>query len=61
MFATLFDNNLLERDFADHKANRRILQSAFKRPAIEGHMALMNPMLRDGIFSWQTGDRKSVV
>lgn len=55
VFATLFDNNLLERDFADHKANRRILQSAFKRPAIEGHMALMNPMLRDGIFSWQAG------
>jgi cytochrome P450 len=55
VFATLFDNNLLERDFADHKANRRILQSAFKRPAIEGHMELMNPMLRDGIFSWQTG------
>ncbi len=55
VFRTLFDNNLLERDFADHKANRRILQSAFKRPAIEGHMELMNPMLRDGIFSWQTG------
>ncbi len=55
VFDTLFDNNLLERDFQDHKANRKILQSAFKRPAIEGHMQLMNPMLREGIFGWQTG------
>jgi len=55
VFATLFDNNLLERDFADHKANRRILQTAFKRPAIEAHMELMNPMLRDGIVAWQAG------
>lgn len=55
VFDSLFDNNLLERDFNDHKANRKILQSAFKRPAIEGHMELMNPMLRDGIFTWQTG------
>tara|TARA_R110000823_G_scaffold27609_8_gene80360 strand:- start:18741 stop:20174 length:1434 start_codon:yes stop_codon:yes gene_type:complete len=61
VFATLFDNNLLERDFTDHKANRRILQSAFKRPAIEGHMELMNPMLRDGILSWQTGSTISAM
>lgn len=55
VFATLFDNNLLERDFANHKAHRRILQSAFKRQAIEGHIDIMNPLLKNGIEKWQSG------
>jgi len=50
----LIDNHLLERDFADHKAQRRILQLAFKRPAIEGHMALMNPLIKAGVSVWPT-------
>ena len=52
-FNTLFDNNLLERDFKDHKTQRKILQQAFKRPAIEGHMELMNPLLEQGINQWR--------
>lgn len=56
IFNTLFDNNLLERDFANHKAHRRILQSAFKRQAIEGHIDIMNPLLRDGIAAWPKGE-----
>lgn len=55
IFNSLFDNNLLERDFANHKAHRRILQSAFKRQAIEGHIEIMNPLLRDGIAAWPRG------
>lgn len=54
-FNNLFDNNLLERDFKDHKAQRKILQQAFKRPAIEGHMAMMNPLLKQGVNGWQSG------
>ncbi|MCG8670135.1 MAG: cytochrome P450, partial [Pseudomonadales bacterium] len=30
-FESLFDNNLLQRDFRDHKTQRKILQQAFKR------------------------------
>ena len=37
-FNNLFDNNLLQRDFRDHKTHRKILQQAFKRQAIEGHI-----------------------
>lgn len=51
-FENLFPNSLLQRDFNDHKVHRKTLQAAFKRPAIEGHMALMNPMLRNGLDSW---------
>lgn len=55
VFSTLFDNNLLERDFANHKAHRRILQSAFKRQAIEGHINIMNPLLQNGVAQWASG------
>lgn len=51
-FRNLFDNNLLERDFSDHKRLRKTLQIAFKREAIEGHMEIMNPMLKVGISQW---------
>ncbi len=55
-FRGLFDNNLLERDFADHKQKRRILQAAFKREAIEGHLELMSPVLRAGIEALPSGN-----
>jgi cytochrome P450 len=54
-FKNLFDNAVLQRDFADHKALRKVLQSAFKREAIEGHMELMNPMLEKGLKEWPNG------
>lgn len=55
-FKGLFDNNLLERDFADHKQKRRILQAAFKREAIETHLSIMSPILRSGISELQSGN-----
>ncbi len=48
-FDGLFNNSVLERDFADHKQKRRILQAAFKREAIERHLAMMSPVLRSGV------------
>lgn len=48
-FANIFDNNVLERDFSSHKSHRKILQLAFKRPAIEDHIELMNPMMAQGV------------
>lgn len=54
-FKNIFDNAVLQRDFADHKALRKVLQSAFKRQAIEGHMELMNPLLENGLAQWPKG------
>ena len=48
-FAGLFDNNVLERDFAGHKRHRKILQSAFRRPSIENHIGIMDPLIRQGL------------
>ncbi len=53
-FNSLFDNNLLERDFGDHKATRKILQAAFKRPAVTSHIELMGPIIKDGVLQIQT-------
>ncbi|OUR94089.1 hypothetical protein A9Q81_14890 [Gammaproteobacteria bacterium 42_54_T18] len=54
-FESLFDNNVLQRDFKDHKTQRKILQQAFKRNAIEGHIELMNPLLNQGIHQLKSG------
>ncbi|MEM9256337.1 MAG: cytochrome P450 [Pseudomonadota bacterium] len=54
-FANIFDNNVLERDFAGHKRHRKILQSAFRRTSIEGHIEIMNPLLQQGLENLQTG------
>ena len=50
----LLDDNVLSLDFAHHKTTRKTLQAAFKRAAVEGHIELMNPMLRKGIANWPT-------
>jgi len=51
----LFNNAVLARDFSDHKTLRKTLQAAFKREAIEGHIDIMNPIIKKGLSSWQTG------
>lgn len=48
-FAGLFDNNVLERDFTGHKRHRKILQSAFRRPSIDNHIGIMDPLIQQGL------------
>jgi cytochrome P450 len=48
----LLDDNVLALDFAHHKSTRKTLQAAFKRAAIEGHIELMNPIIKNGIDAW---------
>ena len=48
----LLDDNVLSLDFAHHKHTRKTLQAAFKQPAVEGHIELMNPMIQNGLNNW---------
>lgn len=48
----LFTNGLMLRDFADHKFHRRMLQQAFKKPALASYLAGMNPRIDAGIQQW---------
>lgn len=50
----LMDDNVLALDFNHHRHIRKTLQVAFKRPAIEAHMELMNPLIRAGVDRWPT-------
>lgn len=52
LFEGVFDNALLERDFADHKIQRKILQAAFKRDLITGYVQLMSPQLSFTFSRW---------
>lgn len=54
-FANIFDNNVLERDFTGHKRHRKILQSAFRRPSIEGHIDIMDPLIQQGLDGINVG------
>lgn len=52
MLGPLFYNGLMLRDFSDHKFHRRILQQAFKKPALSGYMEKMNPHIAENIKQW---------
>lgn len=56
-FSNVFDNNVLERDFSGHKRHRKILQLAFKRPSIEGHIEIMGPMIQQGLANLPVGSK----
>ena len=51
----LFPNGLMLRDFENHKVHRKILQGAFKKPAMQAYVEKMNPRFADGIAHWPQG------
>jgi len=53
--ASFFSGGLMLRDFDDHRFHRRLLQSAFKRSALEGYVAQMHPHIVDAVASWPAG------
>lgn len=61
IFDGIFDNNLLERDFSNHKYHRKILQLAFKRNAIEGYVESMNPKVQKALREWPTNQPTKIM
>ncbi|MGB2247831.1 MAG: cytochrome P450 [Alcanivorax sediminis] len=51
----LFTDGLMLRDFADHKFHRRIMQQAFKKPALASYLDRMNTHIDREIQHWPTG------
>lgn len=51
----LFTDGLMLRDFADHKFHRRIMQQAFKKPALASYLGRMNAHIGSEIQHWPTG------
>lgn len=52
----LFTDGLMLRDFADHKFHRRIMQQAFKKPALASYLDRMNAHIGSEIQNWPTGE-----
>ena len=48
----LFPDGLMLKDADAHRYDRKILQSAFKKSAIEGYLDTMNPHLERGLTAW---------
>lgn len=53
----LFPRGLMLRDFDDHRAHRRIMQAAFRKPAMDSYFAMMAPALDDMVAQWPVGKR----
>lgn len=59
MLEKIFSNGLMLMDFDIHKYNRKILQTAFKKNAIEAYIGKMTPRITQGLSAWQTGQTLS--
>lgn len=51
----IFPNGLMLKDFDEHKYHRRVLQAAFKRPAIESYVSAMSSGMASGLEGWPRG------
>lgn len=56
-FAPIFSGGLLHRDDLDHRAHRRVMQSAFRAPALENYLDLMNGEIARLLDAWPIGTR----
>ncbi|MDE2148995.1 MAG: cytochrome P450 [Gammaproteobacteria bacterium] len=52
----LFPRGLMLLDFAEHRLHRRIMQGAFRREALAGYLARMQPVIGQELARWQPGD-----
>jgi len=51
----IFPGGLMLRDFDDHRAHRRIMQAAFRKPAMDSYLVLMSAELDSLVADWPTG------
>ncbi|MGD1881588.1 MAG: hypothetical protein ACFB11_04575 [Paracoccaceae bacterium] len=49
---SLFPGGLMLRDFEDHRGHRRIMQSAFRKPVMDGYRDRMAEALEGLIADW---------
>jgi cytochrome P450 len=56
-FDSYLGNSLIMRDFGDHKVQRRLMQGAFKTPAIKGYIDGINQVCRSNMSRMAGYDR----
>jgi cytochrome P450 len=53
----LFEGGLMLRDFDDHRAQRNIMQAAFRPGAMRGYLDIINPIVDRGLTRWAAEGR----
>ena len=48
----LFEGGLMLRDFDDHRAQRNVMQSAFRPAAMRAYLDIINPIVARGLTQW---------
>lgn len=56
-FAPIFSGGLLHRDDLDHRAHRRVMQAAFRAPALKNYLDLMNSEISGLLDGWPVGEK----
>ena len=56
-FAPIFSGGLLHRDDLDHRAHRRVMQTAFRVPALKNYLHLMNGEIMRLLDDWPTNTK----
>lgn len=56
-FKEMFSGGLLQRDFADHRKHRRVLQAAFKAPVMKNYLTQMNVETSEFVGSLNPGEK----
>lgn len=51
----LFEGGLMLRDFDDHRAQRNIMQSAFRPAAMRGYLDIINPIVAEALDAQRAG------
>ena len=57
MISPLFSGGLMLRDFDEHRRHRRVMQAAFKAPAMRDYLAAMAPEIDRLVAQWPAGRR----
>ncbi len=52
LLGRFFPKGLMLRDFEDHRYHRLVMQEAFKKPAMESYLAVMNEYIAEIITEW---------
>lgn len=57
LIGPFFHGGLMLRDFDEHLTHRRIMQQAFTRDRLAGHLDQMQPWLDRGVGAWEPSER----
>lgn len=56
LLSDFFHRGLMLLDFDEHRLHRRVMQSAFRREAMEAYLEQLQPSIQAGLDAWQPAE-----